>query len=370
MHDEFFDQLSNVAKVQLAAKLKDDRIGLDNPGQIRIFFPDMHIISKEQQVKRNFANYVNYCDKGKNDLLPTVARFMNKFKQDNNDKEVIVYQLGDFLDPWRETGEPFGQEPTRFQAIIQKITESHPDVWNAFMADDLHTNFLLGNHDFDLHRIPTYYHRFQFINYYIENKKTETPAVVVLHGDIFSWVERIPEFIRQFMVHNFSPKDKPTKIVNQLAAAINDTHKYGGKYIDYPQKEDEKKEEGMYDLGKLEDPGSVTDDRWNVVDLDTADKTHKDFLKKGRKLIEEINKAHEYQLRMLVCGHTHKARIAVDEGDGNPFFLMDCGAWLKTSKASIKNDGDEWAKGDVINAQIGVLYNNEARIYQLSPLNT
>ena len=67
----------------------------------------------------------------------------------------------------------------------------------------------------------------------------------------------------------------------------------------------------------------------------------------------------------MVIGHTHHARIVVDErsekdgGSKRGFFaLVDCGAWLEEGNLAGKI---------VHNAQIGVLYDNDVRIYQLSP---
>lgn len=67
----------------------------------------------------------------------------------------------------------------------------------------------------------------------------------------------------------------------------------------------------------------------------------------------------------MVIGHIHHARILVDErteNDGGSktgfFALVDCGAWMEEGELD----------GEIVrNAQIGALYDNDVRIYQLSP---
>ncbi len=136
------------------------------------------------------------------------------------------------------------------------------------------------------------------------------------------------------------------------------------KYIDYKNQEESR---NLYNLGKLEDPANVTENRWNLMKPGEAHKNQLSRLSSAKKLNERINRKNDFQLQMAIIGHTHKARIAVDDSGEKPFFLMDCGAWLKKSKALVKKDG-EWVEEVVDNAQIGVLYKNDARIYQLSPL--
>jgi hypothetical protein len=89
------------------------------------------------------------------------------------------------------------------------------------------------------------------------------------------------------------------------------------------------------------------------------------FLPEAEYVAGIINDQTGWDLRLVVIGHTHHARIAVDEraekdgGSKRGFFaLVDCGAWLESGNLG----------GQIVrNAQIGVLYDNDVRIYQLSP---
>lgn len=361
MNKKFLEELSRIASVKLVAKLKDERIGLNYPGEMRIFIPDLHMFSKARQQDFNYECHTNYNEDG-SALLPQLTQFLLKFKTDNNDKNVLVYQLGDLLDIWRETAKPWDIDPGDWQGIVQRMIRSNAPTWDALVDDSLHTNFLLGNHDFDLHRIPTFYSRWQFLRYYFSDE-SGTPVAGLLHGDIFVWYERFPDWIQQFFVYHYSPKDKSKKFIKKLDNAIRDTHKRKGKYVNYEEYDDHK---GPFDLGELVPPQDVTEDVWNIKRKGEASKKELEHLGKAKKLFSRVNNRTGYKLHMAVIGHTHHPRIAVDDSDDELFILVDCGGWVKTSKASIEKEGN-LEEVEVKNAQIGVLYNNEVCVYQLSP---
>jgi hypothetical protein len=65
-------------------------------------------------------------------------------------------------------------------------------------------------------------------------------------------------------------------------------------------------------------------------------------------------------VRLVVIGHTHRARIVRGKRpDGTLFVLVDCGALVGTSFLSDELDAP------IANGQIGVKVGNEIRIYQL-----
>lgn len=70
-------------------------------------------------------------------------------------------------------------------------------------------------------------------------------------------------------------------------------------------------------------------------------------------------KQHGHDVRLVVIGHTHSARMVYgDRGDGQRMVMMDCGAWFGKCKFGATGP-DLWAQ------QIGVLADNDLRIYQL-----
>ena len=78
--------------------------------------------------------------------------------------------------------------------------------------------------------------------------------------------------------------------------------------------------------------------------------------------MKKINQRHDTDLRLAVIGHTHRARIVVDDTEEHFFALIDCGAWIERCKTRV-DDKEQVME----NAQIGVLFDNDIRIYQLTP---
>ena len=373
MHDEFLEQLSQIADIYLVARLKDDRIGYPFPNDLRVFIPDLHIISQFRQQEFGYKYNTNH-NAHDTDLLPSMVKELIKFKKkvidenkniDDQDKKKAfeVYQMGDFLDLWRETTKPWRTKPDEWRGYVNRIVESNAALYDAFLDETLHTNFILGNHDFDLHRIPDFSHRWRFMVHYLVNKE-DVPTAGILHGDIFSWVERLPDAVQQFFTHHFSPQI-PEEIRKQMVNShikgkflIFKTYK---KYRDYiVQKEAPEFHE--FPLTNGLPPGN----EWNVKRSGQGSKKELKYLDEAKKYFSGLNQEHGFNLRMIVIGHTHYARIAVDDEDGQFFVLVDCGDWVKFHIAKIKENGTE-KDIQMVNAQIGVLCNNDVRIYQLSP---
>ena len=86
------------------------------------------------------------------------------------------------------------------------------------------------------------------------------------------------------------------------------------------------------------------------------------YLKEARQKCAEANQKFGSHLNVAVIGHTHHARIAVHDAPGDFFALVDCGAWIENC-----NTLDDPSPRP--NAQIAALGANEARIYQLAPID-
>src|SRR5262249_17592007 len=199
MHDRLLDALLSVANVRLVAALRDDRLGFPNDKDLRIFIPDIHLISEKRRREGNFVYASNYTD-----LLTAVALKLTDLRaQAAANETIVVYQLGDFLDLWREASGADDQLD-----VAARIKDDHEDLVVALLDENLNAKFLLGNHDFDLYRWPDYtaWER----RYYLPDTPQAPPSVILLHGDIFDWVEALPDKIQDVFVFLFAPRVQST----------------------------------------------------------------------------------------------------------------------------------------------------------------
>jgi UDP-2,3-diacylglucosamine pyrophosphatase LpxH len=345
MHDRLLDALLSVSTVRLVAALRDDRLGFPDKKDLRVFIPDVHLITDERRKEGQYVYTTNYPD-----LLTEVALALQELKADaSTDETVAAYQLGDFLDLWREAP---GLDD-RLDAA-SKIKDDHEDLVSVLMDRKLKTRFLLGNHDFDLYRWPDYtaWER----RYYLPDKSLQAPSVIVLHGDIFDWVEDLPDKVENVFVYLFAPHLSPNDYaLGEMKSLIKQWH--GNRnYRTYIQNR------LPATLGSVRDgEAEAIPDRWNVQTKGSAPAENLKFLDSAYDCCAKANAAYQMNLRVAVIGHTHHARIAVRESEtGELFTLIDCGAWIENCLA----DGDT---DPVPNAQVAALSANEARIYQLSP---
>jgi len=345
MHDRLLATLQSVARVKLVASLRDERLGFANAKDLRIFIPDIHLISERRRIRGGFKYATNHTD-----LLNSVVLALNQLKADAADDEVVeVYQLGDFLDLWRESDGADDQVD-----VASPIKDDHEDLVAALMDRALRTRFLLGNHDFDLYRWPDYtaWER----RYYLPDNNAGVPSVVLLHGDIFDWVESLPDAIQDVFVYLFAPD--VTAVDHRLGSMIELIRQSHGdrKYRNYIQAEQ------ASTIGLVQE--NVVDEvpaRWNVQTPGASPAQNLLFLDSAYECCKKANEQYKMNLKAAVIGHTHHARIAVREDADEGFFaLIDCGAWIENCIA----DGETSPSP---NAQIAALCGNEARIYQLDP---
>jgi UDP-2,3-diacylglucosamine pyrophosphatase LpxH len=372
MHNEFLQRLGQIADIYLLARLKDDRLGYPFPRDLRVFIPDLHLISQYRQQEYGYKYNTNY-NAHESDLLPTMVKLLIEMKRqigeenngtDDEDKKKTfeVYQLGDFLDLWRETTTPWRTRPGEWRGYVNRIIESNAALYDALLDETLHTNFILGNHDFDLHRIPEFSHRWRFLSSYLVDRQ-EVPVVGILHGDLFSWVERLPDELQRFFVHHLSPQI-PEEIRKQIIKShiqsnflIFKTYK---KYKDYIMLK-EAVEFHELPLSRGLPPGS----EYNVKRAPGGSKEELMYLADAKKYFSGVNQSEKFKVGMAVIGHTHYPRIAVDDSGGEFFALMDCGAWVNFHMAVIEEEG-EVKRIPMDNALVGVLCDNDIRLYQLS----
>jgi UDP-2,3-diacylglucosamine pyrophosphatase LpxH len=338
LHDrllEAFLAAPKVSDVLLVARLKDPRIGYDDTKEIRVFIPDLHLLTSKDD--RRYP-YAFNC---KEQLIGILKALKSLRKGLPGDESVTVYQLGDFVDLWRQGNDD-----------ATKILTEHFDIAGHLYgsAAALNAWFLLGNHDLDLAdrgRFRVWNRRYYF--------PMRDPRVLLVHGDTFDWVERLPDWFQKIFVYMFGPlHDANAYDLESLRKAVRQAH--GSKqYKKYIQGE-------HHEIGQCPSAaGGVPEDPYfNVTRVrDPGDPSGHDYLPAAYRTVQRIRAEFPLQLTTVVIGHTHHARMAIYEGGAGEFFaLMDCGAWIENYKTRGEPDPRP-------NAQIGVMVANDCRIYQI-----
>jgi UDP-2,3-diacylglucosamine pyrophosphatase LpxH len=330
LHDDFLATLESVADVSLVSKLRDARLNIPDEGRLNIFIPDLHLVSKT----RVFQFGTNAVD-----TLAAVLNGLRRLKTGARPSQVIVYQIGDLLDLWRETD---GLNPDA--DVASAIEDSHPALLEAIYDPALDTQFLLGNHDYDLYRFANYdmWQRYFY----------PTPSLLVLHGDIFDWVEELPDGLQNFFVHLFSPNVKPDRAQLEAMRPLNMKMRSRKQAKNFVQA-------GVAPIRKLRAPSELSGvERFNVQDANSAPEMLT-FLDSARRKCADASRDFGLAITTAVIGHTHHARIAVHEDGGEIFALVDCGAWIE----DCVTEDDPTPRP---NAQLAAVGANEIRIYQLA----
>jgi UDP-2,3-diacylglucosamine pyrophosphatase LpxH len=293
LHNDLLSMLQGVADVSLVARLRDRRLGFPGKTRLNVFIPDVHLVTPRRQYRFGTNSP---------ELLTAVLRGLRDLRVAAAPAEVVVYQLGDLLDLWRETA---GLDPDA--DVASAIEDAHPELMGAFYDPALDAQFVLGNHDYDLYRWP---------NYDVWQRHFRVaPTALALHGDIFDCAEKLPDPAQHVLVHLLSPAANPCRY--QLEAST----------------------------------GHSTIDRINVQDAQSPP-----------EMLRFFDSARDFAggLTTLVIGHTHHARLVVHEDADSLFALVDCGAWIE----NCVTEDDPTPRP---NAQLGVLGDDEIRIYQLAP---
>jgi UDP-2,3-diacylglucosamine pyrophosphatase LpxH len=336
LHSDLLGRLQTVAKVQLVACLRDERLNFPQANELHVFIPDIHLITAARRVEAGYTYGSNHPE-----LLEDVTKALRALKLDSAPAgEVVVYQIGDLFDLWRQVD---GLDPAANAASA--IQNDHASLLVALRDQDLNTQFLLGNHDYDLYR---------FANFDAwQRSYVLAPSVMLLHGDVFDWVEKLPDELQNLVLFLFTSNAAGTADLDKLRP-LNNQQRGGRKFHDFIQNQT------PAPTGKWRDAEGDAGS-WNVQVESAAPKEMLLYLDQARQKCAEANAKYGSTLNVAVIGHTHHARIAVHDAGDEFFALMDCGAWIENC-----NTADDPTPRP--NAQIAALGANEARIYQLAPL--
>jgi UDP-2,3-diacylglucosamine pyrophosphatase LpxH len=337
LHADLLGALEAIASVRLVARLRDERLNFPRANELHVFIPDIHLITAARRAEAGYQYGTNYPEL----LLAVVQRLRALKLAAAPAGEVVVYQIGDLFDLWRQMD---GLDPDANAASA--IQNDQASLLVALRDADLNAQFLLGNHDYDLYR---------FSNFDAwQRSYVLAPSVMLLHGDVFDWVEKLPGELKNLVLYLFGASHPAGTAELEKLRPLNNRQRAGRTFRNFIQNQ------APAPTGKWRDAG---DDggNWNVQVEGTAPKEMLLYLDEARQKCGEANGQFGSALGMAVIGHTHQARIAVHDAGDEFFALMDCGAWIENC-----NTADDPKPRP--NAQIAALGANEARIYQLAPL--
>lgn len=344
-HECILRHLSTPAftNVRLVARLSDPAIGNADQNSAYFFVPDLHLVS--------------------NDWLPRYSYHFNEpasfyrmlFRLSDAAQEIVskggqvsTLQLGDLFDLWRDGDTT---TPDRIIADNQHLVEmlySHPSGLRARM--------LVGNHDVRMNGAPNWN-----VRLLLPNEQAGAFGLVT-HGDWFDDLLHnvLPDWVQQFGVLMGGTIPQPNaypvpKLLDVLATESSNAGGFASHImLGNPAP-----------LAGLCAPAGGLPREVNVARTSRGQVVHP-FLPHAVSLLAHLRGGGAGfgpawpSVRLVVVGHTHHARISVDDSNPSaPVVLVDCGAWI-----------ERYQEPNAIarpNCQLGVLSGNDVRIYQLDP---
>ena len=300
--------------------------------RVHVFLPDCHMLTAEDAAAYPNTGFFQGADLLK--LLKTLTRL-----KADHPGELTVWHLGDLFDLWRARG---GRGPAAEADHIAAAYSEIVDLLRYGAPNGVGASLIAGNHDYALHELAEWKAaRYRIV----QNEDPEGGDLLVLHGDIFDWIEKLPDGIQARVVrfakwHASGKKDLFNE--EEAVAEVNRGLRAGDKPI-----------------GKAQVTLSANGSGY-VIDGEggKADAPNKKFYQGAKKLAAALTKR-GHRIRLVVIGHTHWARVVQGRLSRNePFVLMDCGAWTGYCRLG---SAQPWLHS----GQIGVLAGDEARLYQV-----
>ena len=340
-HDTIRDALERAFPARLIAPYHDEGLRLPG-GRAHVFLPDCHLMTEADDAvyKRNHCVLT--------EQLTAVLEQLRDLKTEHRG-ELTVWHLGDLMDVWR------CRSGTDDQSRVDAISADRAAIIDLLRnppPDGVRAELIAGNHDYVLHDLDEWLAaRFRII----ENEDLAGGDTLVMHGDLFVWLETfasddlqafIVRLAKWVMAGRHAIGNEQQRVVSQL----NQTLPLGDKPIGVSRAE----------LGEVETDAEPPD-IYNVVDFDRGPKGggRKQFFVPGRELAIELKK-HGHDIRTIIVGHTHWARLIVGEREpGIPFAVMDCGAWI--GDCSLEASAADF----IPSAQVGAVVGSDLRIYQM-----
>lgn len=325
---------------RLVARLARPGVGVADSRTVTVFVPDLHLLSS-----RTAPKYPHYGTNHEDVLVRALFALCDaRAELRASGDELEVVQLGDLFDLWRErrwwhSEDPLG-DVERSHVELVRVLFQHPDGLRAVRIVGNHDASLRGAAGFETHRLLP----------------ANAPTLLVLHGHELDPREGRPEWLSELGVW-IGAHHRPNAYAVSVADVDDALSEVAAKHDAF---RDHLELEAPAELGTLADPRATTHAEFGVGH--TSSGARHPLLARARTLLRTLRTQGCTALRTMVVGHTHHARILIDDAgaeDGaEPLVLVDVGAWIENYRA----DGRVGPNG-----QIGVLTSDEVRIYQLDP---
>ena len=347
-------------EVRLVGRVHDPLISNLSETDVFLLIPDLHLLSPARQ--KRFGHYgFNHAGK---ELLQKLLRRMATLTDvwiNEDNKKLITIQLGDFFDMWREF--PGVANPGGIP------DDAHGDLRDILYRGSfrgkqcLKATMIMGNHDTRNGIWLQEIHSFLLKGF--NRSRNDKPFLFVTHGDAFDILETtMPEAIKEFAVTflgDMTPvKNYPLTTWGKLAGKTNKNFSDMEDAVTTPEHSLMK---GNGAPGVM--PGQQLPDLFCEMIVSPED-TDDVFFKKVYRCIDiaRENNTSGQQVRVVAIGHTHHASMILcrPEGEGRPMVLMNAGAWIENCSYPLAESGTVVTEPS---AQLGVIYGNDARIYQI-----
>jgi UDP-2,3-diacylglucosamine pyrophosphatase LpxH len=381
IHREFLTLLlglrddRKIRQVRIVARLyNDELLGGDSTATTYVFLPDLHLVSAaaERRYRYGFRKLTPQRVIPRDALLSEFGQRLLAMRDAVAERSrLVTVVLGDLIAVWREQNQP-NEDVT---SMVRRILDDFSDIQNFLLkmgAGSLRARLLLGNHEL--------WNQTGVINSITLARARKghlltvgnATSVVATHGHIFDGLEEmLDDRVQEFFVERFGPRvsGKTRKLdrrADRERAAANSNPRGDPPQVLRNLAEAELLSDwvNVWATNQLARPADrKRSHRFLPGVLDLAD-----GLRQGRQpALDKLDLGDEGplpDLRTMVIGHTHHARISVHRDTQSPdrdLVLLDCGAWIESCRFT----GE---RAPVPSCQIGILCGGDARIYQLDPI--
>jgi UDP-2,3-diacylglucosamine pyrophosphatase LpxH len=347
--------------VFLVARLREPELETSDASAY-VFIPDTHLVPTADAERFGWTT----AQAPQIDGLTRLAELLADLRA--RDSSLRVWQLGDFCDVWR-TGDLGGAAAADADSMV---ADRRALVESLRLGAGM--DVLIGNHDEDLlsYLWPGNRPAFKTV---VLDKADGAGDTILAHGHQFDPIETLPRDVKEFFARGFTERVPPAAL--GMLEATNPHWKPQPVNAPPPKKPKGRTHFLNFDLTRS-DPLPLGSDEVNVLehtvlhDPSTAfvnslgggtkpsvDGPRQTFFSDAAFWADETS-IDGRDVRLIVIGHTHQARIVRGERkDGTRFVLVDCGAWVGLNFLSNTLDAP------IANAQIGVKVGDDLRIYQL-----